>query len=590
MLRLPPRILLLLMLLPGMLLIPAAHSFARSNSVTDGPNPFVFIKTTPADKRVEAARKIYQANCLKMTEAAAMQNLDELDDIARQIADLPLQCAVLDMRADYYAAKRKYNTTSDSYYDKAIRFAEEHDLPLEAAIYQHRFAVYLGKYEQNIPACRNFLFSQEKFREIGFGKVPGIAFYFDQVANFYYAIGDYDTARENLMLALKYQQPQSHQRIDVLNTIGLTYRNTGHFATAMQYFQKALAMASAARDSAWIGIATGNIGSVYFMQRQYAKALPLVQTDYVVSLKYEQKLNAAIALLRLVRINIDRDNLALATQQLNTADGLLLSAGDDELRYRADYFELKALLNNKLGNKAIGVQYRQKYVLAKDSLEKRDNLDAVERVQLQWEVDKSKAQLSHLKNRAELGAYKRNTVIIVLMLLMVILALIYNRQRLKANKDKALLASEKLRLDEELKNATAALHGYTENLTQKNLLIDEFKSELEKLKLRSVNEVDARELENMMKAHIMTDENWAEFRKLFSNVHPAFFYRLRNKFPHLTDTDIRLLTLLKLNLNNREMAGMLGITTDGVKKAKQRLRKKMALEAGQEIEDAIATL
>ncbi|TFF34810.1 hypothetical protein [Mucilaginibacter psychrotolerans] len=590
MLTLSPRILLLWMLIPGMLLIPAAHSFAQSKSNIDGLKLFASIKTTPANKRIATARELYQANCLMLAEAAAMQNLDQLNDIARQTADLPLQCAVLDLRADYYATKRRHNTISNSYYDKAIHFAEEHDLPLEAAVYQHRFAVYLGKYEQNIPACRNFLFSQEKFRAIGFGKVPGISIYFNQVANFYYSIGDYETTRENLMLALKYQQPKSRERIDVLNTIGLTYRNTGHQAMGMQYFQKALGMAKAARDSAWIGITTGNIGSVYFMQRQYAKALPLVQTDYAVSLKYNQKPNAAIALLRLVRINIESANLALATQQLNTADTLLLSAGNDELKYRADYFKLKALLNEKLGNKATGLQYQQKYVLAKDSLEKRGNLAAVERVQLQWEVDKSKTQLKHLKSRAELGAYKRNTVIIVLMLLMVILGLIYNRQRLKANKDKALLASEKLRLDEELKNAKAALHGYTENLMQKNLLIDEFKSELEKLKLRSVSEVDARELEHMMKAHIMTDENWAEFRKLFSKVHPAFFYRLRNKFPHLTDTDIRLLTLLKLNLNNREMAGMLGITTDGVKKAKQRLRKKMEVEQGSEIEDAVAAL
>jgi DNA-binding CsgD family transcriptional regulator len=33
--------------------------------------------------------------------------------------------------------------------------------------------------------------------------------------------------------------------------------------------------------------------------------------------------------------------------------------------------------------------------------------------------------------------------------------------------------------------------------------------------------------------------------------------------------------LMKLGLNNAEMANMLGITVEGIKKAKQRLRKKM---------------
>jgi DNA-binding CsgD family transcriptional regulator len=178
----------------------------------------------------------------------------------------------------------------------------------------------------------------------------------------------------------------------------------------------------------------------------------------------------------------------------------------------------------------------------------------------------------------------------VLLLLMVISILIYNRKRLKDKKDQELLSSEKLRLDEELNNATLALHGYTENLMQKNLLIEEFKTEVEKLQLKFTNEGDARELDNMMKAHIMTDENWGEFKKLFTRVHPAFFYSLRNKYPHLTGTDTRLMALIKLKLNNREMAGMLGITTDGIKKAKQRLRKKIELQAGTEIEDIVIKL
>nr|WP_294940705.1 tetratricopeptide repeat protein [uncultured Mucilaginibacter sp.] len=523
-----------------------------------------------------------------MPEPDAMKALDGLDSVAREAADLRLECAVFDMRADYYSVNRGYNNLSSQYYDKAILFAEEHELPLETAVYMHRKAVYYLIYKQNVPACRYFLFSQEKFREIGFDKVPNMGSYFGQVADFYYNIGDYENARENLHQALKYrQQPIPRSRINILNTIGLTYRNSAHFNTAMRYFNEALTMAKNSRDSVWVGIVTGNIGSVYFMQGQYARALPLVEADYAVSLKYRQTLNAAIAMLRLVRISMEANKLEPATRQLNTVDELLLSAKEDVLRYRVDYYELKALLGEKFGRIAEANLYRKKLGQLKDSLASRDNLAAVERIRLQWELDKSKAQLTRLKTNAELGAYKRNAVIIVLTLLMVIIILVYSRQRLKEKKDKDLLALEKRRLDEELKNASLALHGYTENLMQKNLLIEEFKTEVEKLKLKLSNEGDARDLDNMMKAHIMTDENWNEFKKLFTKAHPAFFFHLRNKFSHLTDTDIRLLALIRLKLNNREMAGMLGITTEGVKKAKQRLRKKMAIDAGTEIEDFI---
>ena len=45
-------------------------------------------------------------------------------------------------------------------------------------------------------------------------------------------------------------------------------------------------------------------------------------------------------------------------------------------------------------------------------------------------------------------------------------------------------------------------------------------------------------------------------------------------FPNLTDSNLRIIFLQKLGLNNVETAQILGITTDAVKKAKQRLKKK----------------
>jgi DNA-binding NarL/FixJ family response regulator len=81
-----------------------------------------------------------------------------------------------------------------------------------------------------------------------------------------------------------------------------------------------------------------------------------------------------------------------------------------------------------------------------------------------------------------------------------------------------------------------------------------------------------------MQAHIMTDDSWTEFKKIFLKVYPNFFFGIKNTFSHLSETDIRLLTLIKLQSSNKEMANMLGITVEGVKKAKQRLRKKMNLD------------
>jgi tetratricopeptide (TPR) repeat protein len=551
---------------------------------------FTSAKSLPDSTRVDMLRKIYKDNCRKMNEHDAMRCLDELTKIAQNINDLSLECAVYDMRADYYSVNNGYNATSTRYIDEAISFAEREGLKMEVGIYQHRKAIYYFVYKLNAPACRYFLLSEENLREVGFKNVPGISGLFSETADFYYSLGDFEDARRNLEFALKYIEPQSYNRINILNTIGLTYRNGGQFSTAMNYFNTALKIAHDRKDSVWIAITSGNIGSIYFRLRQYDKALPLIRADYHQSLKYNQTLNSAIALLRLVKISIDQNKLKQAGLQLDTADNILKATKEDVLVHRVKYYELKAQLSGKKGDALNAVLYRTRFEQVRDSVARRDNVAAIERVKLQWEMDKNRAEITRLKTIGENDAFKQDTIIVVLLLLIIISILIYNHQRLKGKKDKELLALEKRRVDEELKNATLSLHGYTENLMRKNVLIEEFKSEVEKLQLKFDNADGAEQLDKMMQAHIMTDENWNDFKKLFNRVHTTFFYNLRNKYPHLSGTDVRLVALIKLRLNNREMAGMMGITVDGIKKSKQRLRKKMELSADIEIEDIVLSL
>lgn len=53
---------------------------------------------------------------------------------------------------------------------------------------------------------------------------------------------------------------------------------------------------------------------------------------------------------------------------------------------------------------------------------------------------------------------------------------------------------------------------------------------------------------------------------------------LKSRYPKLTAYDLRLCTYLRSNLTTKEIATLLNITPDSVKKAKHRLRKKMRLE------------
>jgi tetratricopeptide (TPR) repeat protein len=543
-------------------------------------HPFDTIKRVKEENRVEVATQIYKRNHRHVKEALAMNYLDQLSALARQLDDKSLESVVFDFKADYYAVNNAFNNLSITYYQKAINFASDNGLTLETAIYLHHAGMFYYNFKHNTTACLYFLKSQEEFKKVGFDKVPNMVYYYSQVADFYYHLGDYANAKAQLKEALKYKLTAPRDGISITNTTALIYRSNHQYPEALIYFNKALELARKNKDTVWMGIANGNIGSVYFMQDDYGKALPYIQTDYSQSLKYNEKINATIALLRIVKINLVNNKTQLALKQLDTAELLIQNRPAAALNLRVDILDLKAQCYDKMGLFAKSLIFRNKYEAAKDSLTIQNNIAAVDVVKMQYVIGKQLAEESKLKAKAKVEANERNAVFIILFLLLIITVLVYSRQALKTKKDK-------LRVDEELKYTALKLDNYTENLRKNNKLIESFKQQIEHLKSKNADNAVVEHLEELMQAHIMTDSNWMEFKKIFLKVYPNFFFNLKKSFLHLSEGDIRLLTLIRLQSSNKEMANMLGITLEGVKKAKQRLRKKMNLDDNTTIEDAI---
>lgn len=562
-------------------------SAAKASSVDSVNIIFAGIKRLPALQRPDAAMKLHKDHDRAADEATSMKRLDGLAEMARDLNDKPLENAVFEMRADYYSVNRGFNAMSTMYYQKAIDFAVANNDIVNTGVYQHKIGVYYFVFKRNVDACKHFLEAQDIFKKAGYKNVPNIAVYLNQEATFYYELGDNDNAALYLTEALKYPITDTRIHISTINTLGLICRANRQLDKAVVYFNNALNISRQHKDTAWIAIARGNIGSVLFLQGNYARALPYIITDYTTSLKYGEKVNAALALLRLIRISMAANDIKKASQQLSEA-GDLIKGIRDGLKLRIDLYDLKAQLYERSGDLNNAIAYRKSMEQARDSLQQRNNVAAVERVRLGWEMANHQLMLDKLKNEAEIGKLKRNLIIMGLVTMVIISVLIYNQQMLKVRKDKSILISEKQQVDEELKNAASALLLYTESLRKKNAVIEYFRKEITRLEKQVENKDEAENLEKLMQAHIMTDENWDEFRTLFAKVHTGFFSYIKNNFPGLSGADTRILTLMKLQLSNREMANMLGITVEGIKKAKQRLRKKMSLPNDTDIEKAIA--
>lgn len=69
----------------------------------------------------------------------------------------------------------------------------------------------------------------------------------------------------------------------------------------------------------------------------------------------------------------------------------------------------------------------------------------------------------------------------------------------------------------------------------------------------------------------------------FKKVHPNFFKGLQIMHPSLSQNDLKLCAYIKLNLNNNEIADFLHVQPESVRKAKQRMCKKIGLKNEKEL-------
>ena len=190
---------------------------------------------------------------------------------------------------------------------------------------------------------------------------------------------------------------------------------------------------------------------------------------------------------------------------------------------------------------------------------------------------------------------------IIIAILTAILAVVFiNRQQIKRKKDielsekeKVLLKLEKLHMEDELSNAKIMLDEYLQSMEEKNKLLDEFKTDLEKLKSvhdKETDELRIKNLEYLNKATILTDEDWNKFKLLFEQVYKEFFKRLKEKLPDLTQAEMRLICLTKLNLSTKQMGGILGVSFNTIRTSRYRLRKKLGLVEEDRIDDIVESI
>lgn len=514
-----------------------------------------------------------------------INKLNELRTKSNQNDDKFTEVQALIYLGDYV---RSYPTSDFqevlNYLLNALSIAKQHDLKIQEAEITHKIGTLYFD-EKNYPlAFENLLKAQNLIDNIGYENYPNINYYLYNLGRIYYDFTDYNNALKYLSESLKYEFTSAKLKIHTYNTLALVYRNKQNVSKSITYFKEALKFAQEAKDSAWIGIISGNLGQIYLTQNKNDSAIPLLKNDINLSIKSKEYPSAVGALLSLSTLYLNANKMDSVKQLLKAIDTLIIIKNNNITK--RDYFRFLAKYHyqNKEYKKAYDCKDSADFLA--DKIGKLNDKYLLNQAELKINTEKHLSELVLLENEKRKQIIVRNAIILVVILLIIIGFQLIKRMRLKQKKESEILQLE-------LNNSQSKLNLYIESLREKSQLIEEFKTQIEQFQ-KNTSHIDEKEkediLERLQNSTILTEEAWIDFRHLFEKAHKNFFTRLKKLHPELTVSETRLLALTKLNLTINEIANMLGISPDSVRKTRLRLRKKLNIEENSELENLVSDL
>ncbi len=145
-------------------------------------------------------------------------------------------------------------------------------------------------------------------------------------------------------------------------------------------------------------------------------------------------------------------------------------------------------------------------------------------------------------------------------------------------------------LEKELENLQEKLTISANSLVEKDKSITKIKDELNKIykKLEGrFPQKDYKKVLDVIENQMTKKRDILDFEQHFRASQSGFYDKLKKEYPDLSPSDLRLCSLLKMNMNSKEISMILGITTRSVEVSRYRLRKKMNLNPEDNLSDII---
>jgi tetratricopeptide (TPR) repeat protein len=574
---------------------------------------------------------------------AQSPKIDSLENLLKKApSDTTRVNLLIELTNEYWASSPEKTL---QYAEKALILSKKAGyLRGEARSYQG-FGIYYWQKNNHAASLENYNKSKKIYEKIG-DKV-GEAKAIGNIGLVYAEQGNYSQALDNYLQAMAiFRNIGDNARVaSMTNSMGNVYKNQKNFDEALASYKQAQEIWSKLDDQKSIAGSFINIGTIYSKQKKFDEAVmsiekglkifenfhdsngqilchnhlgeihlqkgeyPVALAEYEKALAlnsaYQSKKLMTTSYIGLSNVYSHMDQYGKAITGYKQAQDLALASGLRPALQQA--YEGLANVYGHNKDYANAFHFQQLSTVLKDSLYNAENTNKIANLRVHYESEKKQSEILLLQKEKDLGYATRNTVAVALLAGLVLLALAFNRQRLKVRKNRELhqvqqaLAETEIRnslekeqqLTAELEFRNKALTTHTLNLIQKNSILEEIRQTISltlKGSQRDENAPLFSKLINLIDYSFNLDRDWDEFKMYFEGVHKDFFFKLKKANPDLSVGELRLCALIRLNLNLKEASTLLSISPDSVKTARHRLRKKLNLSEENNLSDYLMTI
>ena len=499
---------------------------------------FLYSCTNKKNSDIEKAlclSDIYPDSTLSILEGIDVRNLDEEYRAKYSLAN-------------YWAMdKCGYDIDSDSLIRYAYNYYNRYENPVSLLF--RRTMYYMGKYYSLVDSTQNaeFCFKKSIKSSEDFNDTLTEVLASEKLTNIM-KHHDLKQAEELSIKALNLYREFSGRSYVNLVWIMLNAEKClayNHFEQALQIGTKALELAKIYGDSSLISAAHQDLAFVYNISGKSVDCL--IEAKKAYSTAKEKHVSITLAL---ADAYYELDSLEATKDLLKNCK---TKAGSTES------YGKYALLQNtaiKEGQTTMAIAYSDSAFKSLESVYHKEMANKIDNFEKLIEMTRTNAEIRHLSNTKTILFICSLFVFFIITLSLLYIYLMYRRH-----------ADERLKTEQKIREIVMA---------NKDAQISIMRNYIsEKISIRSLL---SQIKEHPEKKINLSEDDWNEIEIFLESSEHFFVNRLKNQYTMLSEEDIRLLMLLRLNLPAKSLAMLYGISETSVKHKLLLFKKKIGLE------------